>query len=453
MFQSVDRFADQFPAVIAGDDLDSRRQRSFDLSQLLLDTIDHVESIQPIPHDDNAAYGLAFTIPLRYTFAHVRAEGNGTQILDEYGSPVLRHHRHVPQIVQRFEVPQSSNHVSRTAQLQYSTTDFVRTRLHAVDHCRQRDTICQQLVGIDIDLVLPHEPTDARHFGHAGNGRQLVAQVPILKASKIGEALLVIVIDEHIFIDPAGSGRVRADGRMNVCGKPTRDRLQILHNPRTSPINVRPVFEDNKDVRVIEHGLCAYRLHLRRSQEGSDNGVGDLIFDDVGWFAFPVGVNDHLHVGNIRQGVQRNVADGPDSSQCKQKYPSEDEEAIVCAPLDDSGDHCYIPPVALSVSCLLAIVCPFCCALTVTCQVPPEPMSPLPSYIPPPLSLALMTVFIAAIPIAGIAAMKKVTVTFAPVIGFPSLPVSFTRTMLLPLCGGSGSVVSSTIACCCAGAV
>src|SRR5439155_7493079 len=136
----------------------------------------------------------------------------------------------------------------------------------------------------------------------------------------------------------------------------------------------------------------------------------------------------------------------------KQKHPGEYEEAIVCAPLDDSGDHDYIPPVALSVSCLLAIVCPFCCALTVTCQVPPEPRSPLPSYTPPPLSLALMTVFIAAIPIAGIAAMKKVTVTFAPVIGFPSWPDSFTRTMLLPLCGGLGSVVRSTFACCCAGA-
>src|SRR5438270_2171932 len=43
-----------------------------------------------------------------------------------------------------------------------------------------------------------------------------------------------------------------------------------------------------------------------------------------------------------------------------------------------------------------------------------------------------MTVFIAAIPIAGIAAMKKITVTFARAIGFPSWPVSFTRTMLLP---------------------
>src|SRR2546430_12221111 len=101
------------------------------------------------------------------------------------------------------------------------------------------------------------------------------------------------------------------------------------------------------------------------------------------------------------------MAHGPDASQRKQKYSGEDQEAIVCAPLYDSGDHDYIPPVALSVSCLLAIVCPFCCALTVTCQVPPEPRSPLPSYIPLPFSLALIPVFMAAIPIAGIAADRK----------------------------------------------
>src|SRR6266481_65339 len=146
------------------------------------------------------------------------------------------------------------------------------------------------------------------------------------------------------------------------------------------------------------------------------------------------------------------MAHGPNAGESQEKDSGEDQEAIVCAPLNDSGDHDYIPPVAFKVSCLLAIVRPFCCALMVTCQVPPEPRSPLPSYIPPPLSLALMTVFIEAIPIAGIAAMKKVTVTFPPVIGFPSWPVSFTRTMLLPLCGGPGSVVRSTFACCCAGA-
>jgi hypothetical protein len=35
--------------------------------------------------------------------------------------------------------------------------------------------------------------------------------------------------------------------------------------------------------------------------------------------------------------------------------------------------------------------------------------------------------------VAGIAVMKKITVAFPPVIGFPSWPVSFTRTIVLPL--------------------
>ena len=54
-------------------------------------------------------------------------------------------------------------------------------------------------------------------------------------------------------------------------------------------------------------------------------------------------------------------------------------KAVARAPLDHAGDHAYIPPVALSVSCLLAIVCPFCVAVIVTCHVPPDPRSPRPS--------------------------------------------------------------------------
>ena len=134
MFQSVDRFADQSSAVIAGDDLDSWRQRSFDLSQLLLDAINHVERVQPIPHDNDAAYGLAFAVPLRYAFADVRAEGNRTQILDEYGRSVLCHYGHVPQIIQRFQVAEAANHVACAAQFEHSSTDFIRARLHPINH-------------------------------------------------------------------------------------------------------------------------------------------------------------------------------------------------------------------------------------------------------------------------------------------------------------------------------
>src|SRR5437899_6276832 len=85
VFQGIDRFADQTAPVVAGNDFDSGRQRSLNLGQLLLDTVDDVERIEPIPHDHNAAYCLAFSIPLGYAFANVGAERNRAEVFDEYG--------------------------------------------------------------------------------------------------------------------------------------------------------------------------------------------------------------------------------------------------------------------------------------------------------------------------------------------------------------------------------
>jgi hypothetical protein len=53
----------------------------------------------------------------------------------------------------------------------------------------------------------------------------------------------------------------------------------------------------------------------------------------------------------------------------------------------------------------------------------------------------------AAIPIAGIAGMKKVAFTSAPSTAAPAGPESFTRKTLLPLCGLVGTVVKSIVAC------
>jgi len=54
---------------------------------------------------------------------------------------------------------------------------------------------------------------------------------------------------------------------------------------------------------------------------------------------------------------------------------------------------------------------------------------------------------IAAMPMAGIAGVENVTETSAPEMGAPLASVIFTRNVLLPLRGGSGSVVSSAFAC------
>ncbi len=96
--QRSDRVLNQSGAVVASYDFNPWRQRSFNLGQLFLDSVDDVESIQPVAHNDNAAHGLAFSLPFRHTVTDVRAKRNSAQVLDHYRRSVLRHHRYVFQV-------------------------------------------------------------------------------------------------------------------------------------------------------------------------------------------------------------------------------------------------------------------------------------------------------------------------------------------------------------------
>ena len=90
---------------------------------------------------------------------------------------------------------------------------FVRAGADFVNDRRERNAVSAKLVGVEIDLVLPNEPADGRDFGHAGNGFELVAQIPVLKAAQVRQAVLMAVIHEGVFVNPSRAGRVRADDR------------------------------------------------------------------------------------------------------------------------------------------------------------------------------------------------------------------------------------------------
>ena len=98
-------------------------------------------------------------------------------------------------------------------------------------------------------------------------------------------------------------------------------------------------------------------------------------------------------------------------------------------------------------NCFVPKVCPPRCAATVTCQVPPLGSWIEPSYSPLPLSASGAATRSAAIPMAGIAGIKKVAVTCAPVKGFPSELITFTRTVFAPWRGELGSVLKSMLTC------
>ena len=95
---------------------------------------------------------------------------------------------------------------------------------------------------------------------------------------------------------------------------------------------------------------------------------------------------------------------------------------------------------AVTESCCVPNRVPPRSAVTLTCHVPGDGSLICPWYAPPPLEVSGASARTAAIPIAGIAGMKKTTRTEASEIGFPAASVNVTKRVLPLARTGVGSV-------------
>ncbi len=203
--------------------------------------------------------------------------------------------------------------------------------------------------------------------------------MPVLKSTEIGEAVLAALIDEGVLEDPSCSRRIRPDGRMDFGRQAAADLLKVFDHPRARPVQVRPVLKNDVHIRIPKHRLSADGLHMWGRKKACHDGVSDLVFDDVRWLSRPTRMHDHLHIRDVRQRIERNVTKRPDTGQRQHQNASKYEEAISSAKIDDSWRACHIPPSALTRNCFVAMVWPFCFTVTVTCQVPPDSSTPVPS--------------------------------------------------------------------------
>src|ERR1700730_14970674 len=125
------------------------------------------------------------------------------------------------------------------------------------------------------------------------------------------------VIHKSVLIDPSGPSCIRSDNGMNCFRQPALDLLHVLQDTRPCPIKVRSIFKHYEDVGVTEHGLCSYVFDMECRKQGCDNGIGDLIFDDAWWFTHPGRMNNDFDIGNIRQRIEWNSPQRPDTCEHK----------------------------------------------------------------------------------------------------------------------------------------
>src|SRR5581483_2588468 len=99
------------------------------------------------------------------------------------------------------------------------------------------------------------------------------------------------------------------------------------------------ILEDDVDERFAEHRFTAYELYFGRGDEDRGNWISDLVFDQIGRTTLPIGVNNHLHVTEIGNSVERRVNQSINAGCDAKDGENEDQKFVPRAGFDQSLDH------------------------------------------------------------------------------------------------------------------
>src|SRR5690606_41947523 len=86
---------------------------------------------------------------------------------------------------------------------------------------------------------------------------------------------------------PIGSQR-----RCDTLRQQSRCVVKTFENALSRPVDVCVIIEDHVDETHAEHGGAAHVFHFRKPLEICDQGIGDLVFDDLGTASHPFGEED-----------------------------------------------------------------------------------------------------------------------------------------------------------------
>ena len=140
-------------------------------------------------------------------------------------------------------------------------------------------------------------------------------------------------------IHPADTGGVRPQARGYPGRQSAGNKIQIFENPRAGPVQIGSVLENDVDEGKTEKRVAPDHLGKGDAQHGRGQRVGDLVFDHLGRLAGVFGVDDHLNIRKIRNGVKRCMQHRQNAAEGNEQRGQNDHELVVDRPLYDFFDH------------------------------------------------------------------------------------------------------------------
>ncbi len=193
--QRVDSLCDDIGPIIEGYHLHFRhapvrerllRQAGLQLLDLLLQPLDDLQRILAVAHHHDAADGLCAAL-VEGTATELRPDGHVCHMPDLDRRTFVLAYDDFLQILDCLDESDAADEELNTVLLQHFRADIDVRPPYGVIDVDKRDPVGSQLVGMNVDLVLPHETADAGDLADTFDGIELVAKIPILDGPQLGE--------------------------------------------------------------------------------------------------------------------------------------------------------------------------------------------------------------------------------------------------------------------------
>ncbi|MNJ31979.1 hypothetical protein D3C77_266340 [compost metagenome] len=340
----VDGALDEIGSVIHGDDLHPFRQAALELIQSRLDPVYGVLGILAIAHDYDAAHHFPFAVELGDAAPALGASDHIRHITQQQGGAAhIGAEGDLLQILHALQIAACAHHVLRFRHLDDGGAGLLIAQLDGGFDKGDRDAVGAQLVRIDPHLILAHHAADCGDFGDAIDGLQLVLEEPVLERGELAQVMLAGSVYQSVLVDPTHPGGVRAELGAGGGGETRGHLTQILQYPGTGPIEIRAVVKQHIDEGVTEEGVAAHRGRPRHRQHGGGERVGDLILHHLGRLPRVGRLDDHLHIGEIRQGIHRGLLHRPEPPGGEHEGQQQHQKAVAHGPANNGRDHDLAP--------------------------------------------------------------------------------------------------------------
>ena len=335
--ERLDRGLDQLGTVVDGNDLGAFRQAGRDLRQPRLDVVDDGQRIRAVTLEGDGARHLAVAVQFGDAAALVGAEFDPGDVLHPQRCPGIGLQHDVFDVFDAPEVAAAAHDEFEFGHLDRAAADVDVARTDRIAEFLQRDALCPEAARVDDHVVLFDEAADGSDFGDALRLRDRVPDRPVLQRPQLGQGHFLG--NDGVLVDPAHAGGVRSQGRRDPGRQFARGRVQEFEHPAPGPVRIGAVLENHVDEGNPEERKAAHDLGLRHREHRRRQRIGDLILHDLRRLPRVLGVDDHLHVREIGNGIERKRAYRVDPCGNGKHRADDDQQQVVRGPRDQPRNH------------------------------------------------------------------------------------------------------------------